>query len=448
MKRRRVLAILLCAVTGASMLAGCGSSSSSGTVQDSAENQATTATDESDADQSESADTSDEPEEFYMFINGPEYADKINELIDEYKTVKPNVTINYETTQNDYPTMLKAKLNAGELPDIFASTAGKEIDLYKEYSLDLTGQPVQEAMTPAVQASMTDSSGNGCYGFHYGAGEYGIIYNWGCFEKAGIEEAPKTLDELKDDCEKLKAVGIQPFACGYAEWWVFKQSLFPFMTEAVDNYGEFVNAMSDGTESLNNYDMMKNNMFEFVDIVKANCESKPLESDLNAMETAVATGQAAMGLGMGAWAESSLLAINPEMDIRIGGYPVSDDPAKCQIAIGADQSFHINKDSEHKQACLDFVNWWFTSDYGKQWLIDIGGYPSIDTDGVFSGKVAQQGAEITAKDGAGVLGTAYCSDAFWQAFGEAFQSYVEGSASKEETISKIDADWPVIDGAQ
>lgn len=57
---------------------------------------------------------SDDSGEIYMFISQPEYADAIGELIDEYKKVAPNVTINYETTQNDYPTLLKAKLNSGE----------------------------------------------------------------------------------------------------------------------------------------------------------------------------------------------------------------------------------------------------------------------------------------------------------------------------------------------
>ena len=58
--------------------------------------------------------------EIYMFISQPEYADAINELIEAYKEVAPDVTINYETTQNDYPTLLKAKLNSGEVPDIFS----------------------------------------------------------------------------------------------------------------------------------------------------------------------------------------------------------------------------------------------------------------------------------------------------------------------------------------
>lgn len=444
--KKKLLATLLCAALTVTALAGCGGSSgseSSGTQTEETQTEPQTTETESAADSSES----EEEVEIYMFISSPEYADAINTLIAEYKNVKPNVTINYETTQNDYPTMLKAKLNAGECPDIFASTAGKEIETYKEYSYDLTGQPVQEAMLPAIQASMVDASGNGCYAFHFVGDQYGIIYNQDCLDAAGVTSLPKTLDELEECCEKLQAAGIQPFSCGWAEWWVFKQSLIPFLTESVDNYAAFVSDMESGADSINNHEMMSENMFRFVDIVKANCESKPLESDLASMEAALATGKAAMGLGMGPWAESSLLAINPDMNISYGGYPVSDDPAQCQIAAGASQALRVNKDSEHLQEALDFINWWFTSDYGREWMINLGSVPSIDTNGVYSSTMVKLAMEDFDANGAGNIGTTYSSDAFWQAFGEGFQSYVEGSASREDTIAKIEQDWQEIDGA-
>lgn len=444
--KKKLLATLLCTAMTIGLVAGCGSSTqtSSGDTGDTS-----AAIEEAKTDTATDTAADEEGEvELYMFISGPEYADSINELLAEYKTVKPNVTINYETTQNDYPTMLKAKLNAGECPDIFSSTAGKEIETYKEYSYDLSGQPVQEAMLPAIQTSMQDADGNGCYGFHYVGDQYGIIYNQDCLDAAGVTSLPKTLDELEECCEKLQAAGIQPFACGWAEWWVFKQSLIPFLTESVDNYATFVNDMEAGTDSLNNHEMIKDNMFRFVDIVKANCESKPLESDLASMQAALATGKAAMGLGMGPWAESSLLAINPDMNINYGGYPVSDDPAQCQIAAGASQALRVNKDSEHLQAALDFINWWFTSDYGREWLINLGSVPSIDTNGVYSSKMVEIAAKDMGENGAGNIGTSYSTDAFWQAFGESFQSYVEGSASKEDTITKIEKDWKEIEGAQ
>lgn len=447
--KKKLLATVLCAAMTMGMVTGCGSNDGGSSEAPAAESTDTAEeTTEAKAESTDSASSSDEEVEFYMFISSPEYADAINELIAEYKTVKPNVTINYETTQNDYPTMLKAKLNAGECPDIFASTAGKEIETYKEYSYDLTGQPVQEALLPAIQTSMQDADGNGCYGFHYVGDQYGIIYNQDCLDAAGVTSLPKTLDELEECCEKLQAAGIQPFACGWAEWWVFKQSLIPFLTESVDNYASFVADMESGADSISKHEMISDNMFRFVDIVKANCESKPLESDLASMQAALATGKAAMGLGMGPWAESSLLAINPDMNINYGGYPVSDDPAQCQIAAGASQALRVNKDSEHLQDVLDFINWWFTSDYGKQWMVNLGSVPSIDTDGVYSSKMVEISVEDMNANGAGNIGTTYSTDAFWQAFGESFQSYVEGSASKEDTISKIEKDWQEIEGTQ
>ena len=160
---KKKLATMLCVAMTAGCLAGCGGSSNAGSESKSDTTGTTTAATESAKadDGAASSGSGDEEVEFYMFISSPEYADSINELLTEYKKVKPNVTINYETTQNDYPTMLKAKLNSGECPDIFSSTAGKEIETYKEYSYDLSGQPVQEALLPAIQTSMQDADGNG-----------------------------------------------------------------------------------------------------------------------------------------------------------------------------------------------------------------------------------------------------------------------------------------------
>ena len=160
--------------------------------------------------------------EVYMFINQPEYADAITELIDAYAEVAPDVTINYETTQNDYPTLLKAKLNSGEVPDIFASTSGKEIDVYREYSLDLSDQPLAETILPSVASAMAPTEeGGGLYGIAIKGNYFGLVYNKGIFDELGLE-VPQTVDELTAACEAISEAGYKPFTTGYAEWWVFK----------------------------------------------------------------------------------------------------------------------------------------------------------------------------------------------------------------------------------
>ena len=163
--KRKLISVLLCSAMVISMLAGCGKETQESAEPAAAEQEQAeeSKTQETEATETEQA-ASDEPCEIYMFISSPEYADAINELIDAYKEVAPNVTINYETTQNDYPTLLKAKLNSGDVPDIFSSTSGKEIDVYKEYSYDLTGQPLQETIQDSVADSMkSPSEGTGLY---------------------------------------------------------------------------------------------------------------------------------------------------------------------------------------------------------------------------------------------------------------------------------------------
>ena len=49
--------------------------------------------------------------------------------------------------------------------------------------------------------------------------------------------------------------------------------------------------------------------------------------------------------------------------------------------------------------------------------------------------------------GSGDLSICYSTDSFNQAFGEAMQSYIAGTADKDATCAQIEKDWHEIDGA-
>jgi len=390
---------------------------------------------------------SSEKKEIYMFISSPEYADAINTLIEEYKKVEPNVTINYETTQNDYPTLLKAKLNSGDVPDIFASTSGKEIEVYKEYSYDLSGQPLMDTILPAVADTMKDSSGNEVHGIAIKGNYFGMVYNKELFTQAGIDKVPETMSELEDAVDKLNAAGITPFSAGYAEWWVFKHVFQHYASAAVDDYPAFVAAMEKGEDSLANYPEINDSFFDFIDLVTENGDTKPLESDLSTEIAALASGKAAMILGQGAWVESDILAINPDAQIGFAGYPVSENAADAKVITGSDQALRISKDSKNLDEVLAFINWWYTSDYGKSWFTDVAGVvPPITTEEESKFEIIKQGNALVEEKGSGTLGVIYSTDSFHTAFGEAMQSYAGKTATKEETIQAIEKKWIEIDG--
>ena len=450
--KKRIISGLLCSAMVISLLAGCGSTDAA-TTTDTAKTEEAAPAEESAEPAAEETASSDEPAEIYMFISSPEYADAINALIEEYKTVAPNVTINYETTQNDYPTLLKAKLNSGEVPDIFSSTSGMEIDTYLEYTYDLSSEPIAAAMSDSVAAAMASTQeGGGIYGFAIKGNWFGCVYNQEVFEAAGVAY-PTTYAELEAACEAIAATGVKPFSTGFGEWWVWKHVAQQFVSAAAEkagiSTGELMQKFKNGEAHVSDYPEMYDDFFNFVDLAVKYGDDKPLESTLATEEAAVASGEAAMMLGQGAWVEADCLAINPDFKLGFNGYAVNDDASLCKVVSGSDQALRVNKDSANLQAVLDFVNWWYTSDYAETWFNDVAGVVlPIKSDAASSFEVINQGAALAASNGTADLAISYDTDSFHQVFGETMQSYVAGTLSKDEACAEIEAQWAAIDGPQ
>jgi len=386
--------------------------------------------------------------ELNLFVSQPEYADAIRALLEEYKKVKPDVIINYETVQADYGPLLKSRLSSNNVPDIFTSTAGKEIDVYKEYSLNLDGQPVSEAMLDAVRDGFkSPEDGSGPYGFAIKGNYFGLIYNKDIFERAGIGGFPRTLDDLEQACEKIAALGVKPFTSGFGEWWVFKHTALNFFGSASPDAAAMTRAFEKGEKSFRDYPRLYNDLFRYIDLVKKYGDDKPLETTLDREIAAFANGQAAIINGQGAWVEGDLLKINPGLRIGFAGYPVSGNPADCKVVTGADQAMRVSNVSEHQEELLDFVNWWYTSDYGKTWFATVAQVvPPISAGLVPDLEIPKQGAALVATQGSLPLTIVLSTDSFWTAFGEALQAYIGGTSDKDTTCAKIAQQWKAIDG--
>ncbi len=449
--KKKIFAALLAGTMTAGLLAGCAAAPAAPAAPAADGGQEAAPVAETTA--AEDGETSGDTGEINIFISSPEYADAMNTLIEEYKTVAPDVTINYETTQNDYPTMLKAKINSGDVPDIFSSTSGMEIDTYREYSYDLTDEPIAAAMDDGVKLAMAsaEEGGKGVYGLAIKGNYFGMVYNKAVLEAAGVE-VPETLDEFKTACEKIEAAGYQPVSTGFMEWWVPKQSSMNFLNWAADKNGEssadMVKKFQAGEAKIADYDILYNNWFDFVDTCVKYGDDKPLETDLAGEIQALASGKVGFILGQGPWVEADLLKVDPNLQIGFCGYPCDDDPAHAQVISGSDQALHVYRDSKNLQAVLNFVNWWYTSDYGQSWFTDVANVvPPIKTDKESTSTIVEQGKAAVAQKQSGALSECYSTDAFNQAFGEALQAYIAGTTDKDATCAQIEKSWHEIDGA-
>jgi len=441
--KKKLLSVLLCAAIALTMLAGCGGSGSDDNTSDTAGTASTAGAADTTA-----AAASDEPVEINIFISMPEYADAIEELIAAYKEEKPNVTINYETTQNDYPTLLKAKLNSGECPDIFASTSGKEIEVYLDYSQDLADQPLAEVMSDPVKEVMM--SGDELHGLSIKGNYFGVVYNKAIFDEVGITEFPSTFQELEAACEAIQAAGYTPFSTGFAEWWVFKHVFQHYVNAAQpDDVDGLIKAFASGEAHIADYPELYDDFFNFIDLAVKYGDSKPLESDLSTEVAALASGNTAMICGQGAWVETSILEINPEIQIGFNGYPINDDSTNLKVIGGSDQALRIYKDSAVLDEVLEFCNWWYTSDYGKQWFANVAGViPPIVGVEAPDLEVVKQGDALVEANGSGTLAIVYSTDSFHQAFGEVMQAYIAGTLDKDAACAEIEVKWVELEGAQ
>jgi raffinose/stachyose/melibiose transport system substrate-binding protein len=301
-----------------------------------------------------------------MFFS-PELTDQYNDMAATYKAETGN-TLDITVLQADYVTVLRAKLNSGDIPDVFMSSAYADNDTYKDYCYDLTNEDFMKQLEPT---SMTGVTVNGrVIGYPFLVQSHSFIYNKKVFADAGITVLPRTLAEYDAVCKKLKAKGIQPFATGFKEWWVLPQTAWQVMAPIKDSFGgdyaKFVDQLNAGTVKFSTLKEM-NTVFDVLDLIKNNGGPKPMESDFNDQCSMLASGKVAM-IHQGNWAEDTIRKTNPTIDIGYLLGPVSGPADKAGIMFDSNQTIRIAKDSKNLKAALDWLRWLTTSDYGKNWI--------------------------------------------------------------------------------
>lgn len=136
----------------------------------------------------------------------------------------PTVTIQIEAYENEtlQRTKIPAALQAGAPPpDIFMVWGGGEIIEQVrdgDYLKDLTPYLDEEFLSTMVALDPWKVDGKQ-YGLPFRWGLEGIFYNKEHFAAAGITEPPKTMSELKEAIQKLKAIGVIPISVGAGDQW-------------------------------------------------------------------------------------------------------------------------------------------------------------------------------------------------------------------------------------
>jgi len=134
------------------------------------------------------------------------------------------IHVDYQIIPADqYPSVLKTKLNSGEAADIWedqSGTSGLVLDNVAQNAVDLTDMAWTKQIDPAVLAQ------NSLNGKVYGAeiwdtvasNYFVLVYNKDIFTKLGLT-APTTFADFEADCAKIKAAGITPVYEPISDGW-------------------------------------------------------------------------------------------------------------------------------------------------------------------------------------------------------------------------------------
>lgn len=133
------------------------------------------------------------------------------------------IKVDYQIVPADqYPTLLKTRLNAGECTDLFGNQSGKFdivslLDIEKN-GVDLSNEEWAKRFDPLAAEQL---SVNGkLYGMTLAdvSAVWGICYNKNIFNDLGLK-IPTTYNEFKDVCQKILNAGIIPIYECVSDGW-------------------------------------------------------------------------------------------------------------------------------------------------------------------------------------------------------------------------------------
>lgn len=274
----------------------------------------------------------------------------------------PNVTFDIQVIQNeDMDGRLQTAMNAGDSPDIFMARGGGKLkDVVEAGQVkDLTGALSDETKSAYGDAVFKALTVDGkIYGVPVSILPGGIYYSKDLFAKAGIKDTPKTMEELSEVVEKLKAASIEPIALGAKDAWPAAHWYYFF---ALRNCSQ--ETMAKATER----DFSDECWLKSADDLKAFADTKPFNEGFlttSAHQGAgssagmIANHKAAMEL-MGAWNPGVIQGLTPDgkalPDLGWFPFPAVDggegDPSAM---MGGADGFSCHADAP--DVCVDFLN--------------------------------------------------------------------------------------------
>lgn len=445
--KKRLLSVVLSAALATTLMAGCGSTSTS------------------------SKSTSGAKEIYFLNFK-PEIASVYKDIATEYEK-ETGVKVKVVTAAaGTYEATLKSEIAKSDAPTIFQINGPVGYQSWKDYCADLKDTKFYSYL---ADKSLAVTDNGGVYGIPYVVEGYGIIYNDAIMKKyfalsdkaVSISSTAdiKNFDTLKkvvDDMTKHKAqlgikgvFGSTSLKAGEQWRWQTHLANLPFYYEFKDNtkYTDTIVAGLNTDQVDFKYANNYKNIFDLY-INNSITDKKLLGSkSVDDSMAEFALGNVAM-VQNGNWAWSQIKGVSgntvKEDDIKFmpiyTGVQGEENQGLC---IGTENYFAINSkvSKEKQEASIKFLEWLYSSDKGKDYVTNKLGF--IAPFNTF--KDSERPTDPLAKEVARYMtnGTktvawtfaAFPSEDFKNQFGDALLQYAQGKMTWDQVVKTVKDAW-------
>lgn len=366
MKFRKMFGILLAVILAFSiMLTGCGSSGDGS--KDTAADASTDNTSGEVKDTKGEADNTEAAKKIVVFQSKVEIIDQLEACAKEYQDETGVEVEVWGTTGDDYLQQLKIKLGNNQGPTVFSLAPGSESGELSAYLADLSDL----SFVKDIADNMADVKEGKVVGIPYTVEGFGVVYNKDLIDATKVTNYDGFVNMLKEQ----QAKGINGFSLSQESYFLIGHILnTPFALQK--DPGAFVDQLLKGEVKMQDTP-------EFVEFTKfmeaiRDYTNNPLEVNYDKETGDFATGKSA-SIHQGNWSYSMFADYDVNFDMGMMPLPISGND---KIAVSVPSCWYVNSQASEAeiQGGKDFLNWLYTSETGKKYLMEEFGFiPVVST---------------------------------------------------------------------
>jgi raffinose/stachyose/melibiose transport system substrate-binding protein len=260
-------------------------------------------------------------------------------------------------SSDSYITSIQGKLTSKQELTIFTIRTGVETEQLKMYLADLSKEPYLDQINTGLELAVDGK----VVGIPYGIEGYGFMYNKNLVKPGDISN----VSNFERTLIALKNAGKDPFELSDKGFMLIGHILnVPFALQS--NPLDFIARLNRGEVKLADTKEFQE-WARYMGLIRQYC-ANPLEITYDQQIANFATAKAAM-INQGNWTWVMFEDYNVDFDIGIAPLPIAGNN---KISVGVPNYFAVNAQAspEEIEAGKDFIEWLFTSDVGKDYIVN------------------------------------------------------------------------------